>query len=69
MRHIARFLLGFTGFVMIAGLAESPAALAGTALPTSIDFPGSDLTRIYGINKAGDVVGTYEIRDPAVVIN
>jgi uncharacterized membrane protein len=57
------------GFVLVAGLAESPATLAGTALPTSVDFPGSDGTRIYGINKAGDIVGTYEIRDPAVVVH
>ena len=69
MRRVQRLSLRFVGFVLVAGLAESPATLAGTALPTSVDFPGSDGTRIYGINKAGDVVGTYEIRDTAVVVN
>jgi uncharacterized membrane protein len=55
--------------VLVAGRAKSAATLAVTDVPTTVDFPGSDGTRAYGINKAGDIVGTYELRDPAVVVH
>ncbi len=66
---MARLSLRFAACMVIAGLAEATAAPAGTDVPTIVDFPGSDGTRVYGINDAGDVVGTYEIRDPAVVVH
>lgn len=69
MRRLAGVSLGFLGCVLGAGLTESPAALAGTVLPTTVDFPGSERTRVYGINQAGDIVGTYDISDPAVVVH
>jgi uncharacterized membrane protein len=69
MLRIARLSLRFVGCVLVAGLAESPATRAGAAVPTTVDFPGSDRTRIYGINKGGDIVGTYEVSDPAVVVH
>ena len=65
VRHSRRLL----SFVLAAGLAKSVVTLAQTAVPTSVDFPGSDGTRAYGIDKAGDIVGTYELRDPAVVVH
>jgi len=54
--------------VWIAGLAESAGSLAGI-VPTIVDFPRADITRVYGINKPGDIVGTYEMRDPAVIVH
>jgi probable HAF family extracellular repeat protein len=69
MRRIVRLSLRFVGCVLAAVLAESPATLAGAVLPTTVDFPGSDRTRVYGINKAGDIVGTYEVWDPTVAVH
>lgn len=66
---MVRQSLRYLCLVLVAGLAKSAATLAGTAVPTTVDFPGSDGTRAYGINKAGDIVGTYELRDPAVVVH
>ena len=53
MRRGVRLSLRFLGFVLVAALAHSPAALAERAVPTIVDFPGSDETRVYGINEAG----------------
>jgi len=69
MRHMARLSLGFLGCVLVAGFGQSTATLAETVVPTTIDYPGADRTRVYGINKAGDIVGTYEVFNPAVLVN
>jgi uncharacterized membrane protein len=53
--------------VLLVGLAASAATAAATVEPTTIDVPGSSGTRAYGINKAGDIVGTYVVSDPVAV--
>jgi probable HAF family extracellular repeat protein len=68
-QRIWRLSLGFVGCVSIAGYAQSPAPPSAPVRPTTIDFPGSSSTRAQGINKAGDIVGTYEVWDPAVVVH
>lgn len=67
MRRFARLSLEFLICVLVAGLAESPATLAATGLPTTVDVPGSSSTRAYGINKAGDIVGTYVVSSPVAI--
>jgi probable HAF family extracellular repeat protein len=67
MRRIGRLSLGFVGCVSIAGHAQSPAPPSAIVQPTTIDFPGSSSTRAYGINKAGDIVGTYVVSSPVGV--
>ena len=55
--NIAR---AFLAFVLFSGaLAGVPVIWAGTALPTTIDFPGASGTRAYGLNNAGEIVGYY----------
>jgi len=44
-----------------------PYDTAATIEPTTIDVPGSSSTRAYGINKAGDIVGTYVVSRPVGV--
>ncbi len=68
MRRFACLSVRFAGCVLLGGgLAESPEIPAATIEPTTIDVPGSSGTRAYGINKAGDIVGTYVVSRPVGV--
>ncbi len=54
-----------------AACAPAPMSIAeGKYSFTVIDYPGSSLTNIYGINSNGDLVGTYQVptgRDATVL--
>jgi probable HAF family extracellular repeat protein len=62
--RIAGLSVRFLGCLLCSGLAEPVAVPAATVEPTTIDVPGSWSTRAYGINKAGDIVGTYVVSTP-----
>ena len=67
MARLAQLLVACGCCASVLAIAVRAATAPRTALPTAIDVPGSAGTRAYGINNAGDVVGTYVGSSPGAI--
>ena len=56
-RKIFSLLIGLAGITVILAIPSQAFAISYAFTP--IDVPGSILTRTYGINDAGQIVGVY----------
>ena len=57
-KKVHGFILSLGDFVSTFGVNPS-APLSGPFEFASIDYPGAATTRVFGINRRGDVVGAY----------
>src|SRR4051795_5836147 len=53
-------MLSIVAFLVIAPMAAGSSANAATFSFTQIDVPGASFTQAFGINDAGQIVGTFQ---------